>query len=43
MRDGGGNQFWEKAARRAQPRGDRRNESRHNCFTQLCGSQAQNN
>jgi len=34
---------WEKAAKRAQPRGDRRNESRHNCFTQLCGSQAQNN
>jgi hypothetical protein len=26
------NQFWDNAAARAQPRGDRRNESRHNRF-----------
>jgi hypothetical protein len=33
LRRTGANQFWDNAAPRAQPCGDRRNESRHNCFT----------
>jgi hypothetical protein len=38
-----GNEFWKNAAEKAQLRSDQCNESRHNPFIELCGSQAQNN
>jgi hypothetical protein len=37
------NQSWYDAAARTQACSDRGIESRHNLFTSLCGSQAQNN
>ena len=38
-----GNQFGKNAAAKAQLRSDRRDESDHIRFIELCGSQAQNN